>query len=122
VRASSRPTPQLDLAADPRSAEGPSTACLPSDSIDAVLAGDAPVLPLTVTDAEGRDVEVTDVSRILPVDISGTIAATVFGLGLGDDVVGRDSSTSFAGTEDLPVVTNSGHTLNARRSSSSLRP
>ena len=73
----------------------------------------APVLPVTITDSEGREVEIIDVSRILPIDISGTIAATVFGLGLGENVVGRDLSTGFAGTEDLPVVTKSGHTLNA---------
>ena len=71
------------------------------------------VSPLAETDAEGTDVTVTDASRILPIDISGTIAATVFALGLGDNVVGRDSSTDLAGTEDLPVVTNAGHTLNA---------
>lgn len=107
------PLSELELAADPRTVQGPSTACLSSDAIEPVRAAGGASVPVTVTDAEGREVEVTDVSRILPVDISGTIAATVFGLGLGDDVVGRDSSTSFAGTEDLPVVTNSGHTLNA---------
>jgi len=107
------PLASLALAADPRATTGPSTACLASDEVEAVSDTTAPVLPATVTDAEGRAVEITDVSRILPVDISGTIAATVFGLGLGDAVVGRDSSTAFAGTEDLPVVTKSGHTLNA---------
>ncbi|WP_258567037.1 hemin ABC transporter substrate-binding protein [Microbacterium sp. Se5.02b] len=66
-----------------------------------------------MTDSEGRDIEITAVDRILPIDISGTIASTVFALGLGDRVVGRDSSTSFPGTEDLPVVTKTGHTLNA---------
>ncbi|MCW3492854.1 heme/hemin ABC transporter substrate-binding protein [Microbacterium sp. SSM24] len=107
------PLAELSLAADARTAEGPSTACLSSDAIEPVTTDAAPALPVTVVDAEGHEVEVADASRILPVDISGTIAATVFGLGLGDDVVGRDSSTSFAGTEDLPVVTKSGHTLNA---------
>ena len=101
------------LVADPRSVEGPSTACLPTAAIDSVVDDTAPALPVRVTDAEGRAVEVTDVDRILAVDIAGTIAATVFGLGLGDQVVGRDSSTGFPGTEDLPVVTTSGHTLNA---------
>ncbi|GAA5201243.1 heme/hemin ABC transporter substrate-binding protein [Microbacterium jejuense] len=107
------PLASLTLVDDPRTATGPSTACLASNAIEPVGDDSAPELPATVTDAEGRAVEVTDVSRILPVDISGTIAATVFGLGLGDSVVGRDGSTAFAGTEDLPVVTKSGHTLNA---------
>jgi len=111
--AATEPLASLPISADPRAETGPSTACLASHAIEPVSAGDPPDLPVTVTDAEGRAVEITDVSRILPVDISGTIAATVFGLGLGDAVVGRDSSTSFDGTADLPVVTKSGHTLNA---------
>ena len=103
---------ELPLADDVRTATGVATACLPSHIITPVADRTAPELPVTVTDAEGREVEITDASRILPVDISGTIAATVFALGLGENVVGRDSSTLFAGTEDLPVVTKSGHTLN----------
>ena len=107
------PLAELDLVADPRAAEGPSTACLSSRGIEPVAEDAAPALPVDVTDSEGHEVEVADISRILPVDISGTIAATVFGLGLGANVVGRDSSTGFAGTEDLPVVTKWGHTLDA---------
>lgn len=107
------PLASLDLAPDPRTATGRSTACLVSAAIEPVADTTAPQLPITVTDAEGREVEITDVSRILAVDISGTLAATVFALGLGDQVVGRDSSTVFAGTEDLPVATRSGHMLNA---------
>lgn len=102
----------LPLAADVRTHTGGSTACLPDNVIVPITDTTAPELPVTVTDAEGRQIEITDISRILPVDISGTIAATVFALGLGDSVVGRDSSTGFTGTEDLPVVTKSGHTLN----------
>lgn len=103
----------LPLVDNVREAVGPSTACLPGHTIARVNDTTAPVLPVSVTDAEGRSVTVTDVSRILPIDISGTIAATVFALGLGDNVVGRDTSTDFNGTEALPVVTKSGHTLNA---------
>ncbi len=85
---------------DVRGYEGPSTACLSSRAIEAVDDDTAPKLPVTVTDSEGREIEITDVDRILPIDISGTIASTVFALGLGDQVVGRDASTVFAGTED----------------------
>lgn len=103
----------LDVVPAARTATGPSTACLASNGVVAVDDTTAPALPVTVTDAEGTEVTVADASRILPIDISGTIAATVFALGLGDNVVGRDSSTDLAGTEDLPVATNAGHTLNA---------
>lgn len=106
------PLADLDLVADVRAATGPSTACLGSHAVAPVDDDTAPALPVTVTDSEGREVEITDVDRILPIDISGTIAATVFALGLGDQVVGRDASTQFPGTEDLPVVTKTGHTLN----------
>lgn len=109
----SAPLASLDLIDDVRGYEGPSTACLSSRAIEAVDDDTAPKLPVTVTDSEGREIEITDVDRILPIDISGTIASTVFALGLGDQVVGRDASTVFAGTEDLPVVTKTGHTLNA---------
>ncbi len=95
-----------------RAAQGGSTACLSGNAIAAIADTTAPTLPVTVTDSEGRRVTVTDISRILAVDISGTIAATVFALGLGDNVIGRDSSTGFLGTENLPLVTKSGHTLN----------
>ncbi|KDA04664.1 hemin receptor [Microbacterium sp. CH12i] len=103
---------ELDLADDIRATTGGSTACLPTHAIEPVADTTAPDLPITVTDAEGREVQVTDVSRILAIDISGTIASTVFALGMGDNVVGRDSSTAFVGTEELPVVTKSGHSLN----------
>lgn len=107
------PLTTLTLAEDPRAVTGGSTACLSSSGVDAVGDTTPPAVPVTLTDAEDREVTVADISRILPLDISGTIAATVFGLGLGDRVVGRDSSTTFTGTEQLPLVTASGHTLNA---------
>jgi iron complex transport system substrate-binding protein len=106
------PLAELDLVDDVRATTGSSTACLASHAITPVDDGTAPELPVIVTDSEGREVEITDTERILPIDISGTIASTVFALGLGDRVVGRDSSTLFPGTEDLPVVTKTGHTLN----------
>lgn len=105
------PLASLTLLDQPRTATGQSTACLASDAVTVIDNNTAPALPVTVTDAEDREVTVRDISRILPLDVSGTIAATVFGLGLGPNVIGRDASTGFTGTEDLPVVTAAGHTL-----------
>jgi ABC-type hemin transport system substrate-binding protein len=56
-------------------------------------------------------VTVTSAERIIAVDMSGSLAQTVWGLGLGDRLVGRDISTTFPGTEDLPVVTGTGHAI-----------
>lgn len=106
------PLASLALVDDVRTARGPSTACLARHEITPVEDDTAPALPVTVTGSEDREVEITTVDRILPIDISGTIASTIFALGLGDRVVGRDSSTLFPGTEHLPVVTKTGHSLN----------
>ncbi len=85
------------------------------------LEGEAtPALPVTVdsvvpvanrtsdTPTTYEQVEVTDVSRILP--LNGGVAEIVYTLGLGDNVVGRDSTATFAEAADLPVVTQ-GHDL-----------
>lgn len=73
----------------------------------------APVLPVTVTDISGAAVTVTDVERVLAVDTYGTLATTVYTLGLGERLVGRDSSTGVPSLAGLPVVTVDGHQLNA---------
>ncbi|GAA3669216.1 heme/hemin ABC transporter substrate-binding protein [Microbacterium marinilacus] len=96
----------------PREHVGESTACLPTTSIEPVADDVTPSLPATVTDNQGTEVTVTDTSRILALDIYGSLAATVFGLGLGDSVVGRDTSTGFPEAADLPLVTQNGHELN----------
>ncbi len=72
-----------------------------------------PALPTTVTDAQGTEVTVTDASRVLALDVYGTLARTVFELGLGDHLVGRDISADFPEAKDLPLVTQNGHDLNA---------
>lgn len=64
---------------------------------------EAPELPVTITDAEGRSVTIDDTSRI--VALSGNIAETVWALGLGDHVVGRDISTTIEEAEEVPLVT-----------------
>jgi len=109
------PLAELDVLADPHAFEGPSTALLGNDAIPAPDSAPPQDLPVTVTSHDlSGDTEqtVASTTRILALDISGSIAATVYGLGFGDSVVGRDVSTTFPGTEDLPVVTSSGHTVN----------
>lgn len=92
---------------------GPATATLDSTDVEPLRPAPAPVLPATVTSTDGRAVTVDDVSRILPVNLYGSIAEIVFSLGLGDNVIGRDTSTTFAAAAHLPVVTPAGHDLSA---------
>lgn len=109
------PAPALadvDVLDDPRAWEGAATPVLGSCDIRPV-ADPRPRLPVTVTDAQGTRVTVTDTSRILALDVYGTLASTVFELGLGDSVVGRDISTQFPDAADLPLVTQNGHDLSA---------
>jgi len=110
------PLADLDILADPHAYEGPSTALLADAQVSAPATPPAQTLPATITShdlAGDTSVTVTSTERILAMDISGSIAATVFGLGFGGSVVGRDISTTFPGTEDLPVITSSGHTVNS---------
>lgn len=84
------------------------------------LEGEAPTpkLPVTVDSSDGRKVSVRDASRILP--LNGGIAEIVFTLGLGDRVVGRDITATFAEAKKLPQVTKA-HDVSAE-SVLSLRP
>lgn len=109
------PLAQLDLLADPRDHEGESTALLRSAAISPVTAHPAQTLPATVTSrdlAGDTRVTVTGTDRILGLDIAGSIAATIAGLGFGDHLVGRDASTTFPPADELPLVTHGGHTVN----------
>lgn len=81
--------------------------------VDPVADAPTPKLPVTVTDAQGTKVTVQDASRVLALDVYGTLSRTVFELGLGDSLVGRDVSTEFPEADDLPLVTQNGHELNA---------
>jgi len=114
-------TPRVALSdvrplADPKAYVGPSTATLDDAAIEPVLASPSSQLPVTVTshDLSGDvEVTVTDASRVIAMDLSGSLAATVAGLGFADRLVGRDISTTFAGVSDLPVITSGGHSVNA---------
>jgi iron complex transport system substrate-binding protein len=110
------PLAELDVLSDPRSYVGESTAVVPDAQIVPVAVDPAQALPTTVTSHEAAgevSVDVDDTSRVVAMDLAGSIAATVFGLGFGASLVGVDQSTTFSGAEDLPVVTSGGHSVNA---------
>lgn len=98
---------------DPRSFRGELQLQLVDDPVEPVATDPAPELPAVVTDNQGSVVEVTDVSRILPLDIYGTLSRIVYELGLGENVIGRDISSSFPEIADRPLVTQDGHQLSA---------
>ncbi|GAA1531105.1 heme/hemin ABC transporter substrate-binding protein [Nocardioides humi] len=98
---------------DPRSWQGAVDVNLPAPEIRPVEDDPTPQLPATVTDVQGTKVTVTDASRILALDIYGTLSQTVFELGLGDNIVGRDVSSAYEEIQDRPLVTQNGHELNA---------
>jgi iron complex transport system substrate-binding protein len=102
-----------EILADPKAHVGETHASLADSAITPIAESPRQKLPVTVTDAQGTEVTVTDTSRILALDIYGTLSQTVFELGLGDQVVGRDISTQFDEAEELPLVTSNGHDLNA---------
>ena len=115
VPISTAPLAELELLDDPHGYQGGSTAVLADRAIEPVAENPEQALPAAVVshDLSGDvDVNVVDTSRVVAMDMAGSIAATVWGLGFGDTLVGRDVSTTFTGSEDLPVVTGSGHTIN----------
>ncbi|AHH18161.1 putative ABC transporter, substrate-binding protein [Nocardia nova SH22a] len=89
--------------AQPSSSQGPVTATLPSADPESVDA-QTPQLPVTVDSADGRRVTVTDISRIVAFDLYGTYATTVFGLGLGAHLAGRDIAAKFPAAQSIPVI------------------
>ena len=106
------PLASVEPAADPRGWDGPVTAGVALSGTDPVQ-GPAPRLPAEVRDAQGTDVVVRDVSRVLALDLNGTLARTVAELGLVGSLVGRDLSTQFPEAADLPLVTGNAHDLSA---------
>ena len=72
-------------------------ASIPADPVP-VERNPVPQLPTTVASSDGPNVTVTDVSRIVTLDRFGTYGTTVFALGLGANLVGRDIATKFPAT------------------------
>ncbi|SDD54993.1 iron complex transport system substrate-binding protein [Sanguibacter gelidistatuariae] len=98
---------------DPKALVGGSTALLTDATISTPATPPHPTLPVTLTDMQGTEVTVTDTSRILALDVYGSTTRIVYELGLGANLVGRDASSSFPEVAGLPLVTQSGHDLNA---------
>lgn len=103
--------PSEHAAADPHALTGLSQVANIGDP--APIGNPTPTLPAKVTDTKARTVEVKDVSRILALDMTGTLSRTVIALGLGDNIVGRTVSSTETMLADKPVVTQQGHSLNA---------
>ncbi|GAA1982398.1 hemin ABC transporter substrate-binding protein [Isoptericola halotolerans] len=102
-----------DVLSDPTAWTGEVVVEAAGTPVEPVREDPEPALPATVTDAQGTEVTVTDTSRILAIDLYGTLSRTVFELGLGDSVVGRDTSSTFPEILDRPEVTSNGHELTA---------
>ncbi|NEG55963.1 ABC transporter substrate-binding protein [Bifidobacterium sp. SMA15] len=100
---------------DPRAIEGPTTAYTRSDRIIPItnVPFEEQQLPVTVESADGPKQTVTDTTRILALNQNGGLAAAVYALGFGCNLVGRDTATGSSGMDKLPKVTVNGMDLNA---------
>ncbi len=98
---------------DARDWQGRATAVAAEAALHPIADNPAQQLPVTLTDSQGTEVTVDDTSRVLALDVYGSLARITFELGLGDVLVGRDISTQFAEAEHLPLVTHGGHDLSA---------
>ncbi|MFI6772949.1 hemin ABC transporter substrate-binding protein [Nocardia sp. NPDC050412] len=100
---------------------GPVTAKL--ENLDPVPIGPepTPALPAIVRSFDGAEVTITDASRIIAADRFGTLAQTVWALGLGAKLVGRSTAAGFPAVANLPIVTGGSGSLNVE-SVLALRP
>lgn len=97
---------------DPRTFKGLSMVSDIGDVVP-ITTDPTPQLPVNLTDADGNEVVVEDISRILPLDLYGTYSKTIAGLGLAENIVGRTVSSTEPALSNIEVVTNGGHSLNA---------
>lgn len=96
---------------DPREMTGVATVGEMSE-VEPVTTSASPALPVELVDADGYDVAITDVSRILALDLYGTYTKTLRGIGLGENIIGRTISSTEPSLAHLPTVTEGGHGLN----------
>lgn len=90
---------------------GRSTATLQTLDPQPIVEKATSTLPVTVRSEDGADVTITDTSRIVAADRYGTLAQTVYALGLGDRLVGRNTAAAFPAVDKVPNVTPAGNTL-----------
>ncbi|UFS98158.1 heme/hemin ABC transporter substrate-binding protein [Nocardia huaxiensis] len=100
---------------------GPSTASVGDLNPTPIGPEPAQTLPVTVKSFDGSDVTVTDASRIVAVDRYGTLAQTVYALGLGSKLVGKSNSAAFPAVQDVPTVSSGNGTMSVE-SVAALRP
>lgn len=100
-------------ASDSPGVVGPRTAEITDPDPEPVAVSPEARLPVTVRSFDGSDVTVTDTSRIVAADQYGTLTTTVYALGLGDNLVGRDTSAEFPAVAAVTDVTPNGHSLSA---------
>lgn len=113
--------PDVDQATlpDPTTIKGQTTAYTRAGEIPPVsdTALHETNLPVTVESNDGPQQTVKKTDRILAMNQNGGIAAAVVGLGFGCNLVGRDIATDFTqlvpGAEQLPLITQGGHEINA---------
>lgn len=110
------PLAELTPLEDPSSYEGPTRAVVGGPSLPPLDEAPESQLPVTVTSHDrSGDTEITieDNSRIVPLSLSGSVGELVSAFGFADSIVGRDISTNFPGSENIPVVTKYGHSIDA---------
>lgn len=98
------------LAGCAASTTGSASAASEQPQVPVVVGGLSPTLPVSLTDADGRQVTVTDTSRI--VSLNGGITETLVSMGLRSQLVGRDVTSDFPGITDVTLVSN-GHDVSA---------
>ncbi len=91
---------------------GPATATLANQDPTPVGPAPTPTLPVTVHSFDGADVTVTSADRIVAVDRYGTLAQTVWALGLGSHLVGRSTSAAFPAVRQVPNVAGGNGSIN----------
>ncbi|MDN2501635.1 ABC transporter substrate-binding protein [Nocardia nova] len=92
--------------------QGATTATLANPDPTPIGPEPVPALPVTVHSFDGAEVTVTSADRIVAVDRYGTLAQTVWALGLGSKLVGRSTSAAFPAVRDVPNVAGGNGSIN----------